>query len=153
MWFGPACSWPTLWRLSRKASVDYRDMGPHLAREDVGLRLARDARRACRDSAKNVALILRRPNVLALSAVPRTWNSAPNRTDFPGAAARPVVSLPRQKHQQVSRFLGIREKRLARRAHLCTHGQTTGKVNGLARPRGYKKVRWDFSRLHPLPET
>ena len=124
---------------------------------DVGLRLARDdrpARRACRYSAKNVALILRRTNVLALSACcPRTRKSAPNHTDFPGGAARPVVSLPRQKHQQVSRFLGIREKRLARRAHLCTHGQATGKVNGLARPRGYRKVRWDFSRADPVPET
>jgi Virulence-associated protein E len=59
-------------------------------------------------------------NVLALAAVPRTRKSAPNRTDFPGAAARPVVSLRRQKHQ-VGRFVGVFEERLARRAQLRAH--------------------------------
>ena len=49
--------------------------------------------------------------------------SAPNRTGFPGTAARPVASPLRQKHQ-VGRFLCVPEKRLARRAHLRTHGQT-----------------------------
>jgi len=78
--------------------------------------------------------------------------SAPNRTDFPGAAARPVVGIPRQKHQ-VGRFLCIPEKRPARRAHLCTYGQTTDKVSDLDRPRGYRKVRSDFSRADPVPET
>ena len=91
-------------------------------------------------------------NVLALAAVQRTRKSAPNRTGFPGTAARPVASPPRQKHQ-VGRFLGIPEKRLARRAHLRTHGQTTDKVDDLARARGYGKVRRDFSRADPVPET
>ena len=90
--------------------------------------------------------------VLALAAVPRTRKSAPNRTGFPGTSARPVASPPRQKHQ-VGRFLCFPEKRLACRAHFRTHGQTTDKVSDLARPSGYRKVRWDFSRADPVPET
>ena len=65
--------------------------------------------------------------------------SAPKRTGFPGTAAWPVASPPRQK-RQVGRLLCIPEKRLARYAHSRTHGQTIDKVNDLARPRGYRKV-------------
>jgi len=85
-------------------------------------------------------------------SVRRTRKSAPNRTGFPGTAARSVVSFPRQKHQ-VGRFLCVPEKRLARRAHFRTHGQTIDKVNDLARPRGYRKVRRDFSRADRVPEA
>jgi hypothetical protein len=34
------------------------------------------------------------------------------------------ISTPRQEHQ-VGRFLGIHEKRFARRAHLRTHSKAT----------------------------
>jgi hypothetical protein len=37
--------------------------------------------------------------------------------------------------------------------HLRTHGQTTGKVENLARARGYGKVRRDFSCADPVAET
>ena len=62
------------------------------------------------------------------------------------------ISPPRQEHQ-VGRFLGIFEKRLARRAYLRTHGQTTRKIRDLDCARGYGKVRRDFSRADPVPET
>ena len=91
-------------------------------------------------------------NVLALAAVQPTRKSAPNRTGLAGTAARPAASLPRQKDHQVSRFLGIPEKRLARRAHLRAHRQTLGKVDDLARTRGYGKVRRDFSSSDRVPE-
>ena len=87
-----------------------------------------------------------------LAIVDPSGASAPNRTGFPGTAPPPVASPPRQKHQ-VGRFLRVPEKRLARHAHLRTHGQTTDKVNDLARTRGYGKVRRDFSRADPVPET
>ena len=58
----------------------------------------------------------------------------------------------RQEHQ-VGRFLGILEKRLARRAYQRTHGQATSKIRDLDRARGYRKVRRDFSRADPVPET
>ena len=92
-------------------------------------------------------------SVLALAAVPRTRKSAPNHTGFPGTSARPVASPPRQKDHQISRFLGIPEKRLARRAHLRAHRQTLGKVDDLARTRGYGKVSRDFPSADPVPET
>ena len=82
----------------------------------------------------------------------RLRKSAPNRTGFPGTAARPVDSPPRQKHQ-VGRFLCVPEKLPARRAHSRTHGQTIAKVNDLARTRGYRKVRRDFSRADCVAEA
>ena len=62
------------------------------------------------------------------------------------------ISTPRQEHQ-VGRFLGIPEKRLARRAYLRTHGKATSKINELARADGHRKVGRDFSRADPVPET
>jgi hypothetical protein len=62
------------------------------------------------------------------------------------------ISTPRQEHQ-VGRCLSVFEERLARRAHLGTHRQTSDKVEGLARPRSYGKVRRDISRADPVSET
>ncbi len=53
----------------------------------------------------------------------------------------------------MGRFLGIPEKRLARRAYLRTHGQATSKIRDLDRAHGYRKVRRDVSRADPVPET
>lgn len=53
-----------------------------------------------------------------------------------------------QKHQ-VGRCLGVIEELLAPHAHLCTHRQTAGKVEGLACACGDRKVSWDFSRTNP----
>src|SRR5271154_6697806 len=71
---------------------------------------------------------------------------------FSPSASTFWISAPRQEHQ-VGRFLGVFEERLARRAHLRTHRQTATKVEHLARARGYGKVRRDFSRADPVPET
>ena len=81
-----------------------------------------------------------------------TQKSAPNRTGFPGAAARPVASLPRQKHQ-VGRFLCISEKRAARRSYLRTHGETTSKIRDLHRTGGHREIGGDFSSGDPVAET
>ena len=62
------------------------------------------------------------------------------------------ISTPRQEHQ-VGRFLGIPEKRLARRAYLRTHGQATSKIRDLDRAHGHRKVGRDFSGSDPVPET
>src|SRR5208282_4194066 len=62
------------------------------------------------------------------------------------------ISTPRQDHE-VGRFLGIPEKRLARRAYLRTHGKATSKIRDLDRAHGYRKVRRDFSGGDPVPET
>ena len=59
---------------------------------------------------------------------------------------------PRQEHQ-VGRFLGVFEERLARGANLCAHGQTTSKINDLARADGYGTVGRDFSSADPIAET
>ena len=53
----------------------------------------------------------------------------------------------------MGRFLGIPEKRLARRANLRTHGQATSKIRDLDRADGYRKVGRDFSSGDPVPET
>src|SRR5690242_1862547 len=53
------------------------------------------------------------------------------------------ISTPRQEHQ-VGRFLGIPEKRLARRANSRTHGKATSKINELACADVHRKVRRDF---------
>src|SRR5271167_2605732 len=62
------------------------------------------------------------------------------------------ISTARQEHQ-VGRFLGIPEKRLARRAYLRTHGKATSKIRDLDRAHGYRKVRRDVSLTDPVPET
>ena len=62
------------------------------------------------------------------------------------------ISTPRQEHQ-VGRFLGIPEKRLARRAYLRTHGKATSKIRDLDRADAYRKVRRDVSRADPVAET
>ena len=62
------------------------------------------------------------------------------------------ISTPRQEHQ-VGRFLGIPEKRLARRAYLRTHGKATSKIHDLDRADGHRKVGRDFSSGDPVPET
>ena len=62
------------------------------------------------------------------------------------------ISTPRQEHQ-VGRFLGIPEKRLARRAYLRTHGKATSKINELACADGHRKVGRDFARGDRVPET
>ncbi len=62
------------------------------------------------------------------------------------------ISTPRQEHQ-IGRFLGIPEKRLARRAYLRTHGKTTSKIRDLDRADGHRKVGRDFSGSDPVPET
>ena len=62
------------------------------------------------------------------------------------------ISTPRQEHQ-VGRFLGIPEKRLARRAYLRTHGKATSKIRDLDRAHGHRKVGRDFSSGDPVPET
>ena len=81
-----------------------------------------------------------------------TRKSAPNRTYFPGAPARPAVSVSRQKHQ-VGRFPCIPEKRPARRAQLRAHGKTTSEIRDLDPADGHWKVRRDFSRADPVPKT
>src|SRR5271168_4298038 len=58
----------------------------------------------------------------------------------------------RQEHQ-IGRFLGIPEKRLARRAHLRTHGKATSKIRDLDRADGHRKVGRDFAGGDPVPET
>jgi hypothetical protein len=62
------------------------------------------------------------------------------------------ISAPRQEHQ-VGRFLGIPEKRLARRAYLRAHGKATSKIDELACADGHRKVGRDFSSGDPVPET
>ena len=62
------------------------------------------------------------------------------------------ISTPRQEHQ-VGCFLGISEKRLARRAYLRTHGKATSKINELACADGHRKVGRDFSSGDPVPEA
>ncbi len=62
------------------------------------------------------------------------------------------ISTSRQE-QQVGRFLGIPEKRLARRAYLRTHLKATSKINELACADGHRKVGRDFSSGDPVPET
>ena len=62
------------------------------------------------------------------------------------------ISTSRQE-QQVGRFLGIPEKRLARRAYLRTHGKATSKINELACADGHRKVGRDFARADRVPET
>ena len=62
------------------------------------------------------------------------------------------ISAPRQEHQ-VGRFLGIPEKRLARRAYQRTHGKATSKINELACADGHRKVGRDFARADRVPET
>ena len=69
-----------------------------------------------------------------------------------GVVSDNPLNAPRQEHQ-VGRFLSIFEERLARRAHLRTHGQPTRQIRDLDRAHGYGKVRWDFSRADPVPET
>jgi len=54
---------------------------------------------------------------------------------------------------QVGRFIDVPEKRLARRAHLRAHRQTLGKVDHLARARGYGKVGRNFPRADPVLEA
>ena len=56
-----------------------------------------------------------------------------------------------QEHQ-VGRFLGVFQERLARHAHLRTHGQATRQVEDLARARGYGKVRRKLSRAYRVAE-
>jgi hypothetical protein len=63
-----------------------------------------------------------------------------------------LMGRPRQEHQ-VGRFLSIPEKRLARRAHLRTHGKATSKIRDLDRAHGHWKVGRDFSGSDPVPET
>jgi hypothetical protein len=53
------------------------------------------------------------------------------------------ISTPWQE-DQVGRFFGVSQKRLARHAHLRAHGQTAGEVGDLARARGDGKVRREF---------
>ena|SRR5436190_9592586 len=62
------------------------------------------------------------------------------------------ISTPRQEHQ-VGRFLGIPEKRLARRAYLRAHGKATSKINELGCADGHRKVGRDFSSDDPVSET
>src|SRR5277367_3286596 len=62
------------------------------------------------------------------------------------------ISTPRQEHQ-VGRFLGILEKRLARRAYLRTHGKATSKIRDLDRAFGHRKVGRDFARPDRVPKT
>ena len=62
------------------------------------------------------------------------------------------ISTPRQEHQ-VGRFLGIPEKRLARRAYQRTHGKATSKINELACADGHRKVGRDVARADRVPET
>jgi hypothetical protein len=64
----------------------------------------------------------------------------------------PIPAKPRQEHQ-VGRLLGVFEERLAWGAHLRTHRQAAAKVEHLARAGGYGKVRRDFSRADPFPQT
>ena len=62
------------------------------------------------------------------------------------------ISTSRQEHQ-VGRFLGIPEKRLARRAYLRPHGKATSKIRDLNRAFGHRKVRRDFALGDRVPET
>jgi hypothetical protein len=62
----------------------------------------------------------------------------------------PFTYSPRQEYQ-IGRFLGIPEKRLARRAYQRTHGQATSKINELACADGHRKVGRDFARADRVP--
>src|SRR5579871_2189763 len=76
---------------------------------------------------------------------------AVRRPRYPASTFWRRLSTPRQQ-QQVGRFLGILEKRLARRAYLRTHGKATSKINKLACADGHRKVGRDFARADCVPE-
>src|SRR5271170_3582786 len=71
---------------------------------------------------------------------------------YPASTFWRRISTPRQEHQ-VGRFLGIPEKRLARRAYQRTHGKATSNINELACADGHRKVGRDFARADRVPET
>src|SRR5271154_5778978 len=75
----------------------------------------------------------------------------PTTTTHPASTFWLRISTSRQEHQ-VGRFLGIPEKRLARRAYLRTHGKATSKINELACADGHRKVGRDFARADRVPE-